>query len=143
MVLPHPRSQQAPGSLLSSQVPGDPKGATYLYVQVKNTLAVQVLQSLNQLLDVDLDLQPRPGLSWEPSPMFSSTSLPVPLPPAKPPLPFSSELGMVPRGSYVNSLPDPLGPQGQRIFLQPSQGLAWPQQEALCLKPRKGQPQAR
>lgn len=91
---------------------------------------MQVLQPFSQLLDVDLDLHPRPGLRWEPSPMSSSTSLPVPLPPAKPSLPSSSELGMVPWGSYVHSLPDPQAPKA-RGFLQPSHGSAWPQQEAL------------
>lgn len=74
-----PCSQQDPGSHLPSPVPGDPKGAEYLYVQVENALAVQVVQPLHQLLDVDLDLQPRPGLRWEPSSTSSSTSFPAPL----------------------------------------------------------------
>lgn len=35
----------------------------YLYVQVEDTVAVQIVQPLGQLLDVDLDLQQRQMLT--------------------------------------------------------------------------------
>lgn len=82
-----------------SLAPGGPQEVKHLYVQVENTLAVQILQPLHQLLDVHLDLQPRPGLRGQPSPTSRS-------------VPPRSELGMVPGAGYVQSLPDP---QGQGI----------------------------
>lgn len=52
---PSPLSPRPQASSSSSLGSGQ-QGATYLYVQVKDALTVQVLQPLHQLLDVDLDL---------------------------------------------------------------------------------------
>lgn len=40
----------------------------YLYVQVKDTMAVQIVQAFHQLLDIDLDLWQRLGSVWKQPP---------------------------------------------------------------------------
>lgn len=81
-------SLQAP----SSHLPLPGMGGKYLYIQVENAMAVQVVQPLHQLLDVDLDLWwQRPGAQVrQPASTSPSASLPALFPPM---LPLPPDLG--------------------------------------------------
>lgn len=103
-------SLQAP----SSHLPLPGMGGKYLYIQVENAMAVQVVQPLHQLLDVDLDLWwQRPGAQVK----TASLKLPIRFPPC-------------PIATYVSTPSRPGMVHGQAMY-KPShyvpqyQGFLW------------------